>query len=162
MKSRISSIKFGGRLVEKVEFDIVVSRIPDYYFLYLTVPVLILGIVELASFLLPANDSNRPMLSITVLLAMYFAQNEVLSRLPVTQGDVVLGSYVLRMTIFTAAIAVIQLIILFIATTFNVGKKFCGNKMGLIRLLDFVVGLAALTAFVAIHVLAMTSINLAL
>ena len=122
--------------------------------------MLILGLVELASFLIPANDSNRPMLSITVLLAMYFSQNEVLLRLPITKGDVLLGSYVLQMSIFTSTVAITQLVMLFIATTFNVGKKVCCNKkMAIVRFLDFIIFLTALTAFGAIHLLVLVKLN---
>ena len=159
MKSRVHPIGFGGRDVEKIEFDIVVSRVPDYYILYLAVPVFILGLVVLSSFFLPANDSNRPILSVTVLLAMYFAQNEVLSRLPVTKGDVLLGSYVLQMAIFTAAIAIVQLFVLFVATSFIFDKKACGNKFGIIRLLDFIIGLVALGGFGTINALTITKVK---
>ena len=36
MKSRVYSVNFGGRNVQRVEFDLVVSRIPNYYLLNLT------------------------------------------------------------------------------------------------------------------------------
>ena len=157
---RVMTKKFGGQFIHAVEFDVTVSRNPQYYVVYLALPVLILGFVALASFLVPPEQPDRPMLSVTVLLALYFSQTEVLNRLPVIKSQVLLGSYVVRMTIFTAAVTILQLTILFLANVVTQlhGKVFKG-RITIIRLFDLAATTLSIFSFIAIQVLAFAVFN---
>ena len=158
LQSRIVRKLSAGRMVETLEFDVVGSRVWNYYVTYLAVPVFILGIVEIATFLIPTHDADRAMLSITILLALYFAQSEVLSHLPIIKNSVLLGSYVVQMAIFSASVAVAQLLCIFIATTFKSSRKLCANRVKFVRIFDLFCLLLAIAAFVLIHALVLLQI----
>ena len=155
LKYRVQPVRYNGG-----SYDIVVTRSSNYYVMYLALPVFILGLVILASFLLPVNETNRPLLTVTVLLALYFAQNEVLARLPVIDDNIVFGSYILQMSGFAACIAMLQLVLIFINNTTTLfSRKFCKGKIQLIQILNLAIAVAAIFVFVVIHINVLTTIG---
>ena len=144
--------KFGGKVHQGVHFQVSLHRNSNYYLLYIIVPIFLLGIVDLATFLMPAQEPDRATLTITVLLALYFLQLDVLNRLPVIKSNVLLGDYVMKMTIFTMAVAVGQMFLLFILTISDANQKICSKRVTIIRLIDTAFVAIAIVAFIAIHV----------
>ena len=160
LKYRVQPIRYNGGSYDTVFFDIVVTRSSNYYMMYLALPVFILGLVVLVSFLLPVNETNRPLLTVTVLLALYFAQNEVLARLPVIDDNIVFGSYILQMSAFAASVAMLQLVLIFINNTISLfSRKLCKGKIQLIQILNLAIAVAAIFVFVVIHINALATIG---
>ena len=74
------------------EFIMEFQRKPQYFILNLFLPAIILTILEITSFCIPANEVERASFSATVMLAMFLLHSQTLSYLP-TSPNPILASY---------------------------------------------------------------------
>ena len=150
-----------GSNVSAISFIIRIQRNPAYMLANILAPCLLLITLLLASFLAPPNDTERVIFSTTVLLALIFAQSELLTVVPRSSQRVLMADYFLLLVGLTAACVTYGLFALWLCFTAPQGvadRKVCGG-IRVIRILDFIAFILSFTAFIFINIYAVTVVN---
>ena len=117
------------------------KRKSEYYAMTLFVPLEILMVLLVATFILPASDPGRPAYSITVNLAFTVMQQTAYAAIPNTSQRVHLFWYIVYYLIIGAFVTIHSLITLTISTkdSNNCQKRqFCGRRLSKVDILELV------------------------
>ena len=95
----MTHLSFFGHLNSKTPIATMVTNLarnPAYFIFNLFIPSIVLSILEMFSFFIPAYcGGDRPSFAATILLSMYLIHTQVLTHIPKTPKPVVISSYVL-------------------------------------------------------------------
>ena len=80
--------------VSFVVFKFHTKRRPEYFLYYWLIPCFILSLLTLSTFLLPVDDSQRPMFSVSVLLSLMVLLSQVVERIPETPQNIFITQYI--------------------------------------------------------------------
>ena len=100
------SVGTGLAISSLVTVSFVMARIPRFYMLHLVAPCVLLAILGLFSFALPAKGAERTTFTMSVYLAFVFVQTMLFSILPQTPKDVLLTQMVLFQSIVMTIITI--------------------------------------------------------
>ena len=98
-------------LESRLTYSVTIKRTPGFYVLNIIVPVILLGVLNLFTFVLPADSGEKMGYSITVFLSFAVFLIIVNSELPKTAGSI-FGQYMifqLGIALFTVCVTAIQL-----------------------------------------------------
>lgn len=97
---------FGPYNISSGRFIFKFKRNSIYYLWNLFLPGVLLSILELTSFMLPAESAERPTFAVTIMLSMFVLQGLVISLLPKTNKLIVSSLYVNVMMAFATLVTV--------------------------------------------------------
>ena len=86
------------------------ARNPSYHIYNLLAPCFVLIALVLASFLMPPEKPDRPVICCTILLAFVVAQSDVLKEVPHTSQRILLAEYILLFTGLTGLVTMYDMI----------------------------------------------------
>ena len=99
-----SRFSFGNEPINfpALRVDIVLKRVPSYYFWNLIVPVLVVSYLGIFSWILPPDSGNRNYLVITILLSFLFIQTIIANVLPKSGQIPEISKYLISSLIISA------------------------------------------------------------
>lgn len=110
-----SSDSYDKKNVSFVEFTIQLKRIPTYYVINLIAPVILLTLVNVCVFILPAESGERVGFSITCFLSFVFLMNIFMGFIPSSSVDLAyLCYYTFIMMIFSCGMSLATVFTLWI------------------------------------------------
>ena len=116
----------------------------EYYFMHnIFIPLLLLVILQMASFCFPVDSPDRAMYNVTLLLSMFVLKSETMSYLPKTPRPIHISSYLLAKLIFSTVLTIYSaLICLLSMQNPNLNKLFWNfslkRSISLIGLVDLI------------------------
>ena len=140
----------------EMHFKLRVQRQPEYYMINFFIPNLILGILQVSSFLIQADSSDRPTFSCTLLLSVFIIQDHIIAVLPITAALTLAFLYILFSTVFAMGITIYGGLMCYFITYFpSVAKRryrlmSCGGRgYRLYRIVDLIVFILTAALFIA-------------
>ena len=103
---------FKGYFVSVVDFQITLTRVPDYYLLNLVLPIATLGILDIATLMFPPTMMDRAAFVATNVLALIVAHGDVLKNVPKKSENILLNDYVQQITYLSCVICFYELFLL--------------------------------------------------
>ena len=96
------------------------KRLSNYYIVNLILPSIVLCILELASFLIPADSSDRCTFAATIMLSLFLLHSQTLSYLPQTPKPLLAAYYIILEIAFATTCTIYSAAMLYLIT--NVPK----------------------------------------
>ena len=92
--------------MDETILSLTVERQSSYYMINFFLPNVILGCLQLSSFLIPVEMADRPVFSCTVLLSVFIIQDHIIAVLPITPSFTLAFIYILISTIFAMSLTI--------------------------------------------------------
>ena len=158
-----------------VHFAVTLKRVPTFYLTNMVMPCFMLALLALVAFLLPPERPERPIFTVTVLLALCVAQTEVTKSLPRNVGSTVLSSYIFDLSLFCAVCTIYEMVACYLAHVINIAiaktetvstdplrrqsifripvelPQGTDKRLAIIKWLDVAIWLVAVVYFISIH-----------
>ena len=99
-------VSHGIAVTTMVTVSFVMARIPRFYMINVIGPCILLAVLELCSFALPAKGAERTTFTMTVYLAFVFVQSMLFTILPQTPKEVLLTQMIFFQSIITTIITI--------------------------------------------------------
>ena len=140
------------------------TRNPVYFISNLFVPSMVLSILEMFSFFIPADcGGDRPSFAGTILLSMYLIHTQVLSYIPKTPKPVTISSYVLGIIGHATSCTVYAAVSSWLAhkhvDIFKRKIRIGARKVTLMSIVDAIAFCIAIGAFIIMNVHVVVSIG---
>ena len=153
-------IELGG--IVSVLFHFTFHRNAHHFAINLFAPSLILTVLQLTAFMLPANTSERAMFTITIMLTEFVLKSEMMANLPKTPQPIYLSYYVLGGIVITAIITAYSSTACWLSQAHPhlLRVKKTKWKYSVIELIDKLALITVVLALVILHLATAVSIGL--
>ena len=134
-----------------VAFQFEIARRPNYFYIFIIIPIFILTTVQFAGFFLPPEESDRSSYSVTVLLSFTVIQAACMANIPKTPARIYLSELVLAQMVTSMVITIYTALITTFCTCSKYGNKTIKTrylgKVRMVRIIDvfmfFIIGISA-------------------
>ena len=139
------------------------TRKPEYYLVNKVAPSEMLLLLDLAAFLLPPEECDRTIFTVTILLALTVAQTEALKSVPQTSQRILMNDYLLILLMLTTFITIQSALACYLyhLSPAKLTKKLhCAlGKITPLRIFNIVCLIFVILGVVCIHLYALAIIN---
>ena len=131
-------VKQDFALASTVVVSFEMARNPRYFMTHMVTPCLLLLVLELCSFALPADGAERTGFTMTIYLAFVFMESIMVTILPQTPRQILVADLIMLQSIFSTIITVYTALLSKFANRLSKSKVTVGYKIGKITWLTIV------------------------
>ena len=121
------NIGYGFAITSVVTISFEMARNPRYFMTHVVTPCLLLLVLELCSFALPANGAERTGFTMTIYLAFVFMESIMVTILPQTPRQILVADLVMLQSIFSTIITVYSALLSKFANRLSKSKVAIGK-----------------------------------